>query len=158
MSRSCGYTGTAHRCRRFYITNLMPVDARRGERFLTKLIYPLKTALCVNEVNRRVICTLSEFITRYLRVQQLIRLSLLKQNYQPYSPGWGLPTHRDCPLSYFHFRRSVYLRVPAQSAFWSEQWESNPHHQFGRLEYQPLYDTRILLLSFVSYIYIIYDF
>ena len=29
----CGYTGSAHRCRRFYITNLMPVDARRGGKF-----------------------------------------------------------------------------------------------------------------------------
>ena len=44
--------------------------------------------------------------------------------------------------------------VPAQSAFWSKQWESNPRHQFGRLKYQPLYDTCILFafLAFLTYI------
>ena len=36
----------------------------------------------IYEVNRKVICTLSELITRYLRVQQLIRLLLLDGNYQ----------------------------------------------------------------------------
>ena len=31
---------------------------------------------------------------------------------------------------------------------WSGQWESNPPFQLGRLEYQPIYDTRIINCRF----------
>ena len=61
---------------------LMPVDARRGGKFLDPSRLLSKRYWIINEVNRRVICTLSELITRYLRVQQLIRLLLLEGNYQ----------------------------------------------------------------------------
>ena len=52
-SAHCVYTGSAHRCRRFYNTNLLesfdlpPILSRRMHHY-------------ANEVNRRVICTLSE--------------------------------------------------------------------------------------------------
>lgn len=52
MSRSCGCTGTDHRFRRFYITNLMPVSARRGGKFLDRVVSSYNTALISKYLTR----------------------------------------------------------------------------------------------------------
>ena len=77
-------TGSAQRCRIFYVTNLT-TTSRAGLLSTLAVITPSQVTLSfwTNESNRRVFCTLSELITRYLRAQQLIRLLLLEGNYQP---------------------------------------------------------------------------
>ena len=45
----------------------------------------------------------------FLCPTSLIGLSSWGCSYQPCSPGWGLPTHWDCPLSYLFFRGAFIL-------------------------------------------------
>ena len=83
-------TGSAQRCRIFYVTNLT-TTSRAGLLSTLTVITPSQTTLSywTNESNRRAICTLSEFITRYLRVQQLYQTFIIENRTTSHTPLGG---------------------------------------------------------------------
>ena len=85
-----GYIGSAHRCRRFYITNLMPVDARRGGRFLTALSLQSHGTIVLTRSNEGLSAPLASLYTVFFGGISIIRLSSYRHKALRYLLGRGI--------------------------------------------------------------------